>query len=185
VIVLDSSFLCAWHNDRDVHHAEAREVMGRFVAGEWGKGLLLEYVFLEVVTVLLARRGHQAAVEAAERLLSATELELVPCSEIFLDVLDAFRNQLGRALSFTDAALVTVARRLETPTIATFDRGLAVAGIEMVPSHSEVHEGPAQRPAGRPRGIGAYGSGRTDVSSRAEELLAEGSARKHARKRRR
>jgi predicted nucleic acid-binding protein len=151
VIVLDSSFLCAWHNDRDVHHGEAREVMQRFLAGEWGKGLLLEYVFLEVVTVLLARRGRQAALDAAEQLLGATEVELVLCSDIFVEVLDTFRSQSGRALSFTDAALVTVARRLETPTIATFDRELAVEGVDIVPSHSEVHEPPAATPARRPR----------------------------------
>lgn len=151
MIVLDSSFLCAWHNDRDVHHGEAREVMQRFLAGEWGKGLLLEYVFLEVVTVLLARRGRQAALDAAEQLLGATEVEFVLCSDIFVDVLDTFRSQQGRALSFTDAALVTVARRLATPTIATFDGELAVEGVEIVPSHSEVHEPPAATPVRRPR----------------------------------
>ena len=151
MIVLDSSFLCAWHNDRDVHHAEAREVMQRFLGGEWGKGMLLEYVFLEVVTVLLARRGRQAALDAAEQLLGASELEFVACSDIFLDALDTFRGQQGRALSFTDAALVTVARRLKTPTIATFDRGLAVDGVEIVPSDSEVHEAPSST-AGAGRG---------------------------------
>ena len=30
---------------------------GRLVGGRFGQALLLEYVFLEVVTVLLARRG--------------------------------------------------------------------------------------------------------------------------------
>ena len=169
MIVLDSSFLCAWYNDRDVHHAAASEVMRRFLGGEWGKGLLVEYVFVEVVTVLLARRGREAALDTAEKLLAAAELELVPCSDIFLEVLGTFRRQPGRDLSFTDAALVTVARRLETPRIATFDRGLAVEGIEIVPSDSEVHEAPPDAPQKRPRRV--FRSGRSDVSSRAEELL--------------
>jgi predicted nucleic acid-binding protein len=148
VIVLDSSFLCAWYNDRDVHHGEAREVMRRFLAGEWGVGLLVEYVFVEVVTVLLARRGRESALDTAERLLAARELEFVPCSDLFFEVLETFRHQPGRELSFADAALLTVARRLETPMIATFDGGLSVEGIVIVRGGSEVHQGPPA-PAGR------------------------------------
>ena len=67
MILLDSSFFCAWHNERDVHHADAHGVMQRFLAGDWGPGLLLEYVFLEVVTVLLARRGRDTAFEGHGR----------------------------------------------------------------------------------------------------------------------
>jgi len=55
VIVLDSSFLIGFYNDRDVHHAKASSLMRDFLDGRWGKGLLLEYVFLEVVAVLLVR----------------------------------------------------------------------------------------------------------------------------------
>jgi predicted nucleic acid-binding protein len=43
VIVLDSSFLIAFHNPSDAHHRAASVLMERFLAGEWGKGLLLEY----------------------------------------------------------------------------------------------------------------------------------------------
>ena len=49
MIVLDSSFLIAFHNERDSHHNAAYGLMERFLAGDWGRGLLLEYVFLEVV----------------------------------------------------------------------------------------------------------------------------------------
>lgn len=141
MIVLDSSFLCAWYNDRDTHHAEAREIMQRFLAGEWGRGLLLEYVFVEVVTVLLARRGRDSAIDSAHRLLTARELEFVPCSELFIDTLDTFRKQPGRDLSFTDAAIVTAARRFEQAVIATFDRSFAaIDGVETVPGDSMVHD---------------------------------------------
>jgi predicted nucleic acid-binding protein len=79
VIVLDSSFLVAYHNRRDVHHDAASAVMRQIVGGEWGRALLLEYVFVEVVTVLLARRGLSSASEAATTLLEADEVEFVPC----------------------------------------------------------------------------------------------------------
>jgi predicted nucleic acid-binding protein len=36
MIVLDSSFLVAYHNRRDVHHRAAAATMERLVADEWG-----------------------------------------------------------------------------------------------------------------------------------------------------
>ena len=142
MILLDSSFLCAWYNDRDVHHVEARQVMTRLLQGDWGQGLLLEYVFVEVVTVLLARRGRDAAFDAAQRLLEARELDFLPCSEVFTGALDAFLAQPSRTLSFVDAALVAVARKLRTVPIATFDRGFqGLEGVTIVPNGSEIHEG--------------------------------------------
>jgi predicted nucleic acid-binding protein len=50
VIVLDSSFPIGFYNERDAHHTAARALMDRFLTGTWGSGLLLEYVFLEIVT---------------------------------------------------------------------------------------------------------------------------------------
>ena len=137
MIVLDSSFLIAYHNRRDVHHAEASAVMDRFLGGEWGDGLLPEYVFLEVTTVLAARLGLEAAVSAGRSLLEAQELEFVPCSEVFLEVWDVFRSQTG-ALSFADAAIVAIARRRGVPEVATFDADFrAIEGIAVVPENGQ------------------------------------------------
>ena len=44
-----------------------------------------EYVFLEIVTVLLVRRDLEAAVRVGQLLLEAQELEFVLCSDLFLD----------------------------------------------------------------------------------------------------
>jgi predicted nucleic acid-binding protein len=133
VIVLDSSVLCAYHNTRDVHHPAARDVVARLVAGEWDRGLLLEYVFLEVVTVLLARRGADTAMAAATALLEARELDFVPCSPFFRDTLLTFQSQARRILSFTDATIVTVARQRKA-ALATFDRGFRdVPGLDLIP----------------------------------------------------
>jgi hypothetical protein len=58
--------------------------------GRWGKGLLPEYVFLEVVTVLLVRRDLATAVRTGKLLLEARELEFVPCSDVFLYAVQLF-----------------------------------------------------------------------------------------------
>ncbi len=135
MVVVDSSFLIAYHNSRDVHHADAAGAMEHLLAGKWGRALLLEYVFLEVVTVLLARRGLLIASTVATLLLQARELDFVPCSDLFLDALDAFRNQGERTLSFTDAAIVAVAKRKGVGLVATFDRDFhGIKGITVVPS---------------------------------------------------
>ncbi|HSI98089.1 MAG TPA: PIN domain-containing protein [Gaiellaceae bacterium] len=139
MVILDSSFLVAYHNTRDVHHEVATGGMERLVAGEWGRALLLEYVFLEVATVLLARRGLETASRVATVLLEAREVDFVPCSELFVETLEAFRLQSDRGWSFTDAAIVTVVRRAEGITsVATFDTGFReIEGLAVVPDSLE------------------------------------------------
>lgn len=135
MIVLDSSFLIAYHNRRDVHHSAAADAVTSLANGMWGRALLLEYVFLEVTTVLLGRRGLRTASAVGAALLDAREIEFVPCSDLFVDTLETFTRQRRRSLSFTDAAIVTAARRFGAKHVATFDadfRGLT--GITVVPS---------------------------------------------------
>jgi predicted nucleic acid-binding protein len=135
MIVLDASFLVAYHNRRDVHHGAAATTMESLMTGEWGAALLLEYVFLEVVTVLLGRRGLDVAARVATVLLQARDVEFVPSSDMFLDVMETFRAQRHGRLSFTDCAIVTVARTRDARFVATFDRDLRqVEGLVVVPA---------------------------------------------------
>ena len=137
VIVLDTSFLVAFHNERDVHHAAATKVMSRFLDAEWGPGLLLEYVFLEVVTVLRLRLDVTSAVEVGETLLRARELEFLPCSELFMDSFRTMRTEREAPLSFVDATILNVARRNDPGFIATFDRDFrGLDGVRVVPESS-------------------------------------------------
>ena len=121
MIVLDSSFLIGFYNERDAHHARASTLMDRFLAGIWGRGLLLEYVFLEITTVLLLRRNLSTATRVGHILLDAEELEFVPCSDLFVETMESFTNQTDTRLSFTDAAIANVTRRHADGQILTFD----------------------------------------------------------------
>lgn len=135
MIVLDSSFLVAFHNTRDAHHRAAAAAMEQLVAGTWGNTLLLEYVYLEVVTVLAARRTPATAVMVGETLLRAREVELVPCSQHFLASVETFGRVAQLGLSFVDAAIVTIARARGAHHVATFDADFAkVDGLAVVPS---------------------------------------------------
>ena len=108
--------------------------MPELISGNWGQALLPEYVFLEVATVLMARRGREIASRVTSILQEAREVEFVPCSGYFAQTLEVFRSQPGRELSFTDAAIVAIARRRKASAVATFDRGFAqIEGITVVP----------------------------------------------------
>ena len=134
MIVLDSSYLIAFHNRRDVHHGAASRIMPDLVGGVFGRLLLLEYVFLEVVTVLLARCGHTVAEDMADTLLNAQEVDFLPCSDLFQHALNVFRTTSAARLSFTDAAIVAAARRHDTEFVATFDEGFRrIEGLNPVP----------------------------------------------------
>ena len=135
MIVLDSSFLIGFHNERDAHHQAAITLMDRFLAGEWGKGLLLEYIFLEIVTVLLVRRNHAVATRVGRILLDAAELEVVPCSDVFLETFQNFSSQAGTTLSFADAAILGVARSRADGLILSFDEEFRkISGLRINPS---------------------------------------------------
>jgi predicted nucleic acid-binding protein len=135
VIVLDSSFLIAFHNERDSQHEAARGLMREFLAGRWGKGLLPEYVFLEVVTVLLVRRDLATAVRTGRLLLEAQELELVPCSDVFLETVQLFGSQKKTSLSFADAAIAVIARTRADGQVLSFDAGFRnIKGLRTEPA---------------------------------------------------
>lgn len=135
MIILDSSFLIAYHNTRDVHHAAAARAMVHLAAGEWGQALLLEYVFLEVVTVLRARRDLKTATAVGAALLQSREVEFVPCSDIFLEAFSVFRRQATRELSFVDSAILAVARRNSPGIVATFDEDFrGQEGVKVIPA---------------------------------------------------
>jgi len=121
VIVLDSSFLIGFYNFDDAHHSKAFLLMQRFLDGRWGKGLLLEYVYLEVVTVLLVRADLATARMAAQLLLESEELEFVPCSEFFADTVKSFTSQRKTKFSFTDSAIAMVALSRADGLVLTFD----------------------------------------------------------------
>ena len=107
--------------------------MERFLGGEWGGGLLLEYVFLEVTTVLLVRRDLDVSSRVGTLLLEAEELEFVPCSDLFLETFQIFAGQRSARLSFADAAIAYVARQRADGLVLTFDDELRKAPAIRVP----------------------------------------------------
>ncbi len=95
--------------------------MERFSEGEWGRGLLLEYVLLEVVTVLLVRRDLGTAARVGRLLLDAAELDFVPCSGLFPEAFELFARQAKTRLSLADPAIAYAAHGHADGWVFTFD----------------------------------------------------------------
>jgi predicted nucleic acid-binding protein len=135
VIVLDSSFLNAFHNKRDVHHKAAQTTMPRLIRGDWGSALLPEYVFIEVTTVIALKRDLPTAIQVGSVLLNSKEVELVPCSLLFKEAWRSFQTQgSGPILSFVDSAIAVLAGRYGAEYLATFDRGFQkISGLTVIP----------------------------------------------------
>ena len=106
--------------------------MDHFLAGKWGTGLLLEYVFLEVSTVLLRRRDLATATRVGNILLEAQELEFVACSDLFPEALHIFQAQTGTSLSLADSAIIYIALQRAQGLVLSFDDELrSTAGIQI------------------------------------------------------
>ncbi len=121
MIAVDSSVLIAYYNGLDSQHSTALAAMRDLQDGTWGEGVLLEYVFLEVVTVLMVRRDLALAKQAAHELLAVSDLQLVPGSANFMETVQAFERQTTTRLSFTDIAIAQAAGRLCGGQVLTFD----------------------------------------------------------------
>ncbi len=134
MIVIDSSILIAWKLQSDVFHVPASEAMQRFTAGTWGKGLLLEHVFVETISVIKRKLNPVAAIQAGGILRRSHQLEFVPASENFLGYWNEFQSDYLSPLSFVDHAIAVTARERAGGKVLTFDRALrGLPGIIALP----------------------------------------------------
>ncbi len=135
MIVLDASFVVAYFNDGDIHHAAAAAAWPELVDGRWGPVLLPEYIFLEVVTVLASRRGLEKAAAGGTQLLESAQFEFVDCSPYFQASFEAFRLQRSTKMSLADASVLAIAKARGADHVATFDDDFRnVTGISVIPA---------------------------------------------------
>jgi predicted nucleic acid-binding protein len=74
---MDTGAWYAYINIKDPDHSKVREILESFN----GRLITSSYIFDEIVTLVLARLGHQTTVKVGEVLLSPRALEMVKRSE--------------------------------------------------------------------------------------------------------
>lgn len=133
MIFIDSSAIIAYKNADDKNHKKAANIFQKLNAGEYGIGVISEFVFSEVTTVLALRKSMEAAKEVGTVLLEAKEIEIMKASEVFERTWEIFSNQEKIGLSFVDASNLACMEKRGIMKIATFDRDfLRMRAVEVV-----------------------------------------------------
>ena len=133
MIFLDSSAIIAYKNADDINHKKAVNIFQKLNAGEYGIGVISEFVFLEVTTVLALRKSMEAAREVGNVLIEAKEIEIMKASEVFERTWKLFSYQENTRFSFVDASNLACMEIRKIRKIATFDKDfLSVRSVEVV-----------------------------------------------------
>lgn len=133
MIFLDSSAIIAYKNADDINHKKAAALFQKLNVGEYGIGVISEFVFSEVTTVLALRRSMEAAKEVGNVLLEAREIEIMKASEVFERTWEIFSSQEDSGLSFVDASNLACMEMRGIRKIATFDKDfLGRSEVEVV-----------------------------------------------------
>ncbi|CAG0996788.1 MAG: tRNA(fMet)-specific endonuclease VapC [Candidatus Methanoperedens nitroreducens] len=133
MIFLDSSAIIAYKNADDINHKKASNIFQKLSAGDYGIGVISEFVFSEVTTVLALRKSMDAAKEVGNVLLEAKEIEIMKASDVFERSWEIFSNQENTGLSFVDASNLACMEIRKIRKIATFDKDfLKIRSVEVV-----------------------------------------------------
>ena len=127
MIFVDTSFWIAAVASRDLHHAEAVELLRRFADGQL---ISTNHVRGETWTFVRRRYGHRVAVATLDRLARTTRLRFVFVDEPQeIAALRWLRRRDDREYSFVDATSFELMRSLRIREALAFDGDFAAAGF--------------------------------------------------------
>lgn len=125
MILLDSSLIVAYSNEVDENHVKAKKVVDDVAKEKYGTPVITDYVFDEVVTVMLVRTKSLARVtKLGETLLGATQLVRID-EDLFGAAWVIFKQQRKNKFSFTDCTSIAVCKANGISNVATFDEDFA------------------------------------------------------------
>ena len=136
LIFLDTSLLVAYYNADDVNHADAREFV-RDMEGKRVGFLISDYIFDEILTVMLVRSGKKKAIEVCNAILrdvgSGSIRLLYVDEEVFGRATAIFTRFVDKTWSFTDCTSYILMRNAGIAKCASFDRHFYQFGFEVLP----------------------------------------------------
>jgi len=122
-VFIDSCVLIAYANPRDTCHTDAKRIVDEILDLKYGKPFLSDYVFSEVVTVMLQKtKDLMSASEYGQDILRS-ELEMLKVDEnAFKEAWQTFQGRGKTGLSFTDCTNLALMKTHSIKTIASFDQ---------------------------------------------------------------
>ena len=122
MILLDSSLIVAYSNKSDENHKKALKIIRDLHRGRYGTPIITDYIFDEVVTVMLIKtKNIQKVSELGEALLNSTLLFRVD-EDTFNSAWKIFKEQEKPRFSFTDCTSIAICKTNGISNIATFDQ---------------------------------------------------------------
>jgi len=122
MILLDSSLIVAYSNEADENHKKALRIVKDLEKGKYGTPAITDYIFDEIVTVMLVKtKNLKKVLELGEALLNSTLLFRVD-EEIFRLAWNIFKEQQKPRFSFTDCTTIATCKVNGIRNIATFDQ---------------------------------------------------------------
>ncbi len=130
-IIIDASVLCAFANKKDVHHETARAIVQNILHGNFGRPVITDYIFDEIVGVITRKVGRQEAVSVGDALLASEIVLHYVHSAVFQNAWTVFTH--SEKLSFTDCTIVAFMKLAGITKVATFDKEFrGIQGVEVV-----------------------------------------------------
>jgi predicted nucleic acid-binding protein len=130
-VFVDSCAFVALANSRDQHYEAAVDIF----TAQLPKAHLhtSDYVLDEVVTLLNARCGRTAAVDALDRIMGTRLVELIVIDRPTLErAAERYRSCSVREASFTDVTSCVLLDQLETREVFSFDGHFRKLGYHLL-----------------------------------------------------
>lgn len=133
-ILIDTGAIFAFVTRTDSHHEAAKRFVREWLDQE-GTFVLPDIVFAETMTLLKARVGSEVAVRIGRELRQNSAYAWLPVGdEGERDIWAVFQRFTDKEWSYTDCALLSLARREKISAVFAFDRHfLQMPGIERLP----------------------------------------------------
>jgi len=131
-IFLDTSFLVAFYNKRDKNHSKARRLISE--ADKQTTFVISDYIFDEILTVLLVRGGKSLSVDAGRKILEDERVDILQVDEdVFKRAWLVYQSFLDKEWSFTDCISYVLMKNLSIDIGASFDEHFNQFGFATLP----------------------------------------------------
>lgn len=133
MILLDTSFLIAYFNQKDANHQKAMNSVQDIVGKKFGTPYMTDYIFGETVTVALIKmKDLDRATRIGDYMLKALQTIRIE-EDVFLAAWKIFHSQKGTRLGFTDCTTIATMKYHGINNIATFDEDFTkISGINCI-----------------------------------------------------
>jgi len=133
-VLIDTGAIYAFVTRTDPHHESAKRFVRKWL-GQKGVFVLSDVVFAETVTLLKARLGPEIAIRVGRELRNNVAYPwLILGSDGERETWAVFQRFTDKEWSFTDCAVLVLARREKIPFVFAFDRHfLQMPEIRRVP----------------------------------------------------